>query len=100
MRPRSQSEYEHARLGIAETRHRKSPVLLVSQRRSLLAPDLLSISNQARAEPAIHNFTVQDRERGGHSRHCNVSLAERLPSALDCLVLLATWRAALTVWKW
>ena len=49
---------------IAEARNRFAPVLVIAVRTAFLAGDFLSILHQARAEGAVHDFNVDQRQKG------------------------------------
>ena len=62
VRGRREPDDQHAGARIAEAGHRPPPVLLVAERRSLLARDLLAPGDEPRARPARDDLAVERGE--------------------------------------
>src|SRR5580658_4644592 len=61
----SQSKHQHARFGIAESRNRFAPVLMVAVSAALLASNELAIGDQPRAARAADDLGIQNLEPVG-----------------------------------
>src|SRR6266536_1415603 len=67
MRSRSQAQHKNAGIGIAETRHRLSPVLPITISTALFTRHLLAISDETRASGASNDFAVEIVQPERHS---------------------------------
>src|SRR5437879_3583186 len=66
MRARRESEEEHTRLGVAESRHRLGPVFPIAIGALLLLSDLLAVRDQPRTARASDDILIELGEPGGH----------------------------------